>query len=871
MIGERMTMKRTITILVVLSVGILPLAVLSGGLPSWRGDGMAKWTKGAHQIADSKYAGGAVTGRSTGSDPFWTIGHAAFAPTATQEVLFRGKSPVAGLGEIYWTPAGARQPTPQTRATFKWIGDGKWHEYRVRPFWQGGGDIKALRFDFPQEAVGKGEIGLADIRIVDELTVRPVPLVDVDGVSFTCVSVKRGKGVFEWVSDGAPGVMKKTFSLMADGRAHHYYLTFDECPGGKANLVWHRFVRQGGDDPLEVSSFRICSDEPEIPADLVVQGVHFVTPACRVGTPGRIEASVRNLGLTTAEKVSLRVTAPPDGVVCVAGKAKSVAGDQAELLALDVRGSKPFDGMVRVEIVQADAVVAAVDVPVRILPSLGLSKVGYVPEPKPPKCDYEIGALYYPGWERAEAWKRVWQTCPERRPVLGWYDETSPEVVDWQIKWLSENGIGALYVDWYWHRGHRHHEHWIQAFQKAKWRKYLKWAMMWANHTPAGAHSVEDQRAATQYWIEHYFNTPEYLTRDGKPVVWIWQGKNMDRDLGAGGCRKLLDLSRRMAVEAGYKGIHFIAMKWPEDVCTAEVMQSYKDMGFDEVGIYHFMGHDGKATVRNRYAYSLVADANPSNWWRQQEAKVMPFLPNLSTGWDDRPWNDHCEIYGKNAADFRRICQEAKKFADRTGVKRLCLAPLNEWGEGSYAEPNAEHGFDMYEAVRETFCEKPAAGWPQNLTPADVGLGPYDLPLPEQPSKVTDWNLTDGSAQGWRTFMGCMGERCTGEGLAFETSTRDPAMSVSFALLKAGEFKTVTVRVRLENAKGRAVLFWARQPKGMRGDANVAVPVVSDGEFHDYVFKVGDHKRWKGRIGALRFDPCENPGAKVTVASIRLD
>ena len=55
-------------------------------------------------------------------------------------------------------------------------------------------------------------------------------------------------------------------------------------------------------------------------------------------------------------------------------------------------------------------------------------------------------------------------------------------------------------------------------------------------------------------------------------------------------------------------------------------------------------------------------------------------------------------------------------------MKRVCLAPLNEWGEGSYAEPNGEYGFGMFEAVRDTFCEKPAEGWPVNCAPEDVGL-----------------------------------------------------------------------------------------------------------------------------------------------------
>ena len=33
----------------------------------------------------------------------------------------------------------------------------------------------------------------------------------------------------------------------------------------------------------------------------------------------------------------------------------------------------------------------------------------------------------------------------------------------------------------------------------------------------------------------------------------------------------------------------------------------------------------------------------------------------------------------------------------------------------------------MFDAVRDTFGEKPAEGWPQNYTPADIGRGPYPV------------------------------------------------------------------------------------------------------------------------------------------------
>ena len=73
-------------------------------------------------------------------------------------------------------------------------------------------------------------------------------------------------------------------------------------------------------------------------------------------------------------------------------------------------------------------------------------------------------------------------------------------------------------------------EHWVKGYDKARYRKCLKWYMMYANHNQPGAHSVEDQIAVTKCWIDNYFKTPEYYKIDGKLVVCYWSADNLDRD-----------------------------------------------------------------------------------------------------------------------------------------------------------------------------------------------------------------------------------------------------------------------------------------------------------------------------------------------------
>ncbi|MBO7680159.1 MAG: glycoside hydrolase family 99-like domain-containing protein, partial [Thermoguttaceae bacterium] len=182
---------------------------------------------------------------------------------------------------------------------------------------------------------------------------------------------------------------------------------------------------------------------------------------------------------------------------------------------------------------------------------------------------------------------------------------------------------------------------------------------------------------------------------------------------------------------AGYPGIYFIAMKWPEDSTDPACIQWLKDAGFDCTSIYHYMSPGPDQPVDYTFDFDKVVSSSLPWCQRRLQTGILPFLPNLSSGWDDRPWNNHLVIANRTVEKFRKICEDMKAYLAESGQKRILIAPVNEWGEGSYIEPNREFGFGMYEALRETFGKKPEGGWPLFYGPTDVGLGPYDYPEEE--------------------------------------------------------------------------------------------------------------------------------------------
>ncbi len=540
--------------------------------------------------------------------------------------------------------------------------------------------------------------------------------------------------------------------------------------------------------------------------------------------------------------------------------------------------------------------------------AVALSLPGYVPEPQPVKSAVEITALYYPGTEHMPEWDMVAQTSPGIKPLLGWYDEGSPEVIDWQIKWAVEHGISSFCVDWYWNKGHRRLEHWVKGYYKARYRKHLKWYMMYANHNQPGSHSTEDQIAVTKFWIDNYFKTPEYYTIDGKPVVCYWNVGNLDRDfiaeaaargetLGENeGIRRALSISERMAKEAGLPGIHWQLM-WSATAYDPVVAVGMRGAGFSTAISYGLVWQARKlapkaAAMAKGLTYDMVVEAMPKLWSAKAVQQELPWWLPIPTGWDDTPRSfSHASIIRDRTPEkFAAICREARAFCDRNGLRHVVIHPINEWQEGSYIEPNEEFGFAMYDAIRDAFCEKPAAGWPKNLRPSDVGLGPYDYP-PSLRSSVQRWDF-DSTTEGWYRQPYGSAEVVSRDGSLVFVTTRLDNYNIRQCVVPfdASKYRRFRIRMRITpNARSGIGVGGGASPamrlkwgtgdepiigRGLVVDPKRCVatcPVKADGEWHEYELPLAGRPDWKGAVDELWFEAVNALHARIAIDWMRFE
>ncbi len=867
----------------------------AGVLPVWEFDNesdKSAWQPNVH-IADVRLEGGALCGKTINWDPMFICEGLEIPATPWQYVLLRIKADHPGTGQLFWTGQSEGQygGITEQKVTNFTVGDStEFQEIAIVPGWHREGTIRKLRLDlydgmtFAIDSIrvldwsagvapegDKTAWSGADIaqwpKIAGEKAQFSPPLaLGLGNLGWTVLELESptpAQGEFLWISDSSQGIQSESFDIRPGRRSYNIELGGHPCWKGLAQAVGIRISAP------EVKTVSLALAElPGGAADLVVNYFGFENGVNRVGQACSVIAQITNQGGEKASLAGYRLTAMDAGVKIVP------LTDPSSLSPLDYGNTKELRWQAQIDppgeyVLLLDG--PGLDKPMqalcRFLPPVSVQKADYVPVPVPVKPALDVCMYYFPGWESATKWDCIRKTAPIRKPLLGYYDESNVECVDWQIKWAVENGVNCFLVDWYWCAGAQYLTHWFEAYRKARYRDQLDVAIMWANHNGPGTHSRDDWRRVTKEWIERYFNLPAYYRINNKPAIFLWNPEGLRKDLGGSEAVKAaLDESQDMARKAGYEGIEFVAMSGHH---TTELAETLAKEGFSGATNYHEWGQaETLASSRNAVKYSDAVATAPKAW-QKSAARCAPglvYYPVVETGWDNRPWagSKALVIGGRTAPLFEDLLRAGRTFSESHKLPMVILAPANEWGEGSYVEPATEYGFDMYEAIRRAFGTGDPVTWPVNYSPRDFALGPYDFPL--IPYKG-DWTFDSGK-EGWSEMMNTSPAVATNGVLSFQTLGTDPALVVSTPGLNAGEFPKVLIRMRItgpEGQKGGAQLFWSAAGSATSESSSIRFPLQIDGQFHDYLVDLSQNRRWRGNISALRFDPADFQGANIDI------
>lgn len=340
---------------------------------------------------------------------------------------------------------------------------------------------------------------------------------------------------------------------------------------------------------------------------------------------------------------------------------------------------------------------------------------------------------------------------PQIPADLGFYDLRLPDVREAQAQMARECGVEGFC---YWH-------YWFGNGVKVLERPFdevlksgapdFPFCLGWANHDWNNK-SWEKGKAFTpdvtifrqeypgdEDYIKHFYDVlpafldKRYIKVDDKPIFCIFNLK------GIPGATHFMELWRRLAIENGLKGIHFVALAMSIPLIKKnnyrhienEIMPRFNEyfaLGADAVNSiflkYAEVKSDGliKKGIKSfsrKYLEGLVLDKfkydKISKYFYTIEDNMENVYPQLLPRRDRSPRSGRKATiyYGSTPEKFRVTVKKAIDCVKdkQEQHKIIFLNSWNEWGEGCYIEPDLvfEHGY--LDVLREELLNRIMLSW----------------------------------------------------------------------------------------------------------------------------------------------------------------
>lgn len=336
-------------------------------------------------------------------------------------------------------------------------------------------------------------------------------------------------------------------------------------------------------------------------------------------------------------------------------------------------------------------------------------------------------------------WDLVRHLPGRPQPLLGYWDDSSPETLSQEISLAQTYGVDGFIMNLY------HNGSWaellkpVDAFCQEAAGGEVGFAFNWCYRMPRRimpvplnyekkktAHLihavVEENRnihtdltpaaiSNLMNFCRPYFLHNRYIRVNNKHYFSLYHVTGLLRQYGADGLEALLSSIRAAARSYGVE-LHLVGVLsvTPEDeVHNGEIRAA----GFDALTAYCALADFKEGAYHQDYA--TLYPKRVQEWAACKGVYKKTFYPCLAAGWDASargesgynpslhglvfPWAP--VVKNDTPANFRAYLGEALDYCEREEEAVLLLGPWNEWSEGCYLLPDSRYGFGRLEAIRE--------------------------------------------------------------------------------------------------------------------------------------------------------------------------
>jgi len=373
-----------------------------------------------------------------------------------------------------------------------------------------------------------------------------------------------------------------------------------------------------------------------------------------------------------------------------------------------------------------------------------------------PEGKVEVATYYFPNWGpvATSEWSAVKAAPPRffghqqpKVPLWGYTNENEPAAMAQKIDAAADHGINAFIFDWYFYdpgsnqlvdtaSGHWDGQKYLSdalesGFLQAENKERIKFAIMWCNHNLGpvvkGAVTPQSFHQMVDYVIENYFKHPNYWKINGCPYFSIYEINTFLQTFEGNkvNAAQALELFRNKTKAAGFPDLHLNAVLFGLKGHNSDISA----LNINSVTSYVWIHHNSlptfpatEYTVAGENYFNSVQNGGGANGLQQPASSLsVPYHINVSMGWDSSPrcpgsnseWMSRRDYpYGAVIVNntpylFKKYLAKAKELtmAKPAEQRIITINSWNEWGEGSYLEPDIIHKMKYLEAVKAVFAE----------------------------------------------------------------------------------------------------------------------------------------------------------------------
>lgn len=370
----------------------------------------------------------------------------------------------------------------------------------------------------------------------------------------------------------------------------------------------------------------------------------------------------------------------------------------------------------------------------------------YLPQFHPTKINDKYWGKGFTEWTNVTKAKPQYRGHyqPQIPADLGFYDLRLPEIRQAQADMARENGVeGFMYWNYWFGNGKKILEMPIEELMRTA-KPDFPFCVGWANHDWSNKTWQKTKRFTKDtvflkqeylgkqdytdyfYYLLPMFRDHRYIKVDEKPLFYVFDPDSCP-DM-----KEFIQLWQHLAEKNGIPGIHFVAradsIGKADEIYKKNFMNEVKarydryiDMGFDAVSSMNFRRAEILATgffkkiIRNirrkifGYALNSHDYMKLTEHYYTDEDKLDYVYPQIT------PRKDKTPRTGKNALVYTGSTPEKFRIAIKMALEKikdkddehkiLFLNSWNEWGEGSYMEPDIVWGHQYLDVLREEIVE----------------------------------------------------------------------------------------------------------------------------------------------------------------------